>query len=133
MDWLSRFFFLEWIKRNWTDPVWSKVFAAGIIVVIANIFLLLKSVFQSIPLQDSYEKTIKFLVDTKYEVNLLTTVLIGVLIIILFLTPYIIAMIRNYERDSFSLRRPANGGGDNGWNLHRNSDNQWTGHAARCK
>jgi hypothetical protein len=109
MNWLSRLCYLEWIKRKWTDPVWSKVFASGIIAIILYIYLLLKSAYESIPVKDSYEKTVEFLVNTKYQVNLFTIVVIGVLIIILFLTPRIIVMIRNYKRETFSPSDPANG------------------------
>jgi hypothetical protein len=104
MGWLSKLFFLKWIKEKWKDPVWSKVFATGIIFLIVNAYLLIASVYESIPVKDSYENTINFLLDTKYQVNLFTIV-ICVLIFVVFLMPRIISMIRNYRRPPFSQTR----------------------------
>ncbi len=118
---------IKWIKQNWKDPVWSKVFASGIIFVIANIILLLWSAFKSIPVQDSYAKAMKYLTDTKYEVTLLSIVLVILAIIIILVTPLIIAMIRTNKHASFLLGRPANWVEivDGTWtNEYRNADGQ---------
>lgn len=41
---------IKFIKDNWTDPVWSKVFASGIIAA-------LYSIYKLIPIEEIYDKS----------------------------------------------------------------------------
>ena len=71
-----------WIKNNWTDPVWSKVFAGIILAALGAIGTILFSVVKRIPIAELYQKSI-----TSYiQINYFTIFLI-VIILFAFLVP----------------------------------------------
>lgn len=45
---------IRFIERKWTDPVWSKVFAAGICAIATGIFTWIWSLIKNIPLAEIY-------------------------------------------------------------------------------
>ncbi|NOT52684.1 MAG: hypothetical protein HOP10_15580 [Chitinophagaceae bacterium] len=76
---------IQFVKKNWTDPVWSKVFAAGIIALLSAIGLYIYSLIKQIPFIDIWSKSISFLTTNTFSINYLTILLItfGLLIIII--------------------------------------------------
>lgn len=55
----------KWIENNWKDPVWSKVFAWGIIgvisLILSGIWILITTIFKSVSLRDSFFEFIELM------------------------------------------------------------------------
>jgi hypothetical protein len=74
---------LNWVKQSWTDQVWSKVFAAGIIGLISTVSIFLWSIIKNIPFGGIIKSLITFLNSRSFTISYLTiTVIIIVLLII---------------------------------------------------
>jgi len=55
---------IKWIRNNWKDPVWSKVFASIIIAIPTLIWILIQTIVEQISIQESLYKFWS-LIDTK--------------------------------------------------------------------
>ena len=60
----------NWIKDNWTDPVWSKVFAGIILTILGGVGTLLVSLAKKISLNDLYHKSINSHIQINYFILL---------------------------------------------------------------
>ncbi|NOT74435.1 MAG: hypothetical protein HOP08_05860 [Cyclobacteriaceae bacterium] len=60
----------QWIKKNWTDPVWSKVFSAIIVAILASVGTTLYALFQQIPFHQLYTVTVDYLTNTKVTLTI---------------------------------------------------------------
>lgn len=52
---------INWIKKNWKDPVWSKVFAAGILAIFSGLWVIVRSIFSKISISASISDFWKFI------------------------------------------------------------------------
>ncbi len=78
---------IKWIKNNWTDPVWSKVFAGIILATLSIIGVYLVSLINKIPITDLYTKSINSYVQINYF-----SIIVAILI---FLSLLISAILMN--------------------------------------
>lgn len=85
---------INWIETNWKDPVWSKVFAAGIISLITTVSLIIWSLIKQVPVF----KVIDYFKKTNIEINLFTLIIIG----LIFLA--VIIPMLYFDIISFQLR-----------------------------
>ena len=69
---------IKWIKNNWNDPVWSKVFAAGILAIPSGIIILFRTISENISLYESVIEFLKFL-------NLKVSIPVWTIIIVVFI------------------------------------------------
>jgi len=84
---------LKWIKKNWTDPVWSKVFAAGIISVITAFLAFIYSLVKEIPFARFISETHLYLRNRYIEINLFTLTII-LFILVTIATPMLLFRVR---------------------------------------
>lgn len=72
---------INFIKKNWNDPVWSKVFSAIILTIIGGLGTLLVSLYNQIPITDIYNyMTINYVKITYCQILLVIIVLLSLLI-----------------------------------------------------
>jgi len=83
---------IKWIKGNWTDPVWSKVFAGLILALLSAISVIVTSLIKKIPISDLYSKSIENYVMINYFSIILT-----VLIFLTLLIPAILLNIIKFQ------------------------------------
>ena len=95
---------LNFIKRNWTDPVWSKVFAAGIIALISSLSILVWSLAKKIPFSEILGKTYTYLTTNKIELSYLTLAIILIFILII-LIPLVGLKIVSFQLKNLKLPR----------------------------
>jgi len=75
----------SFIKSNWTDPVWSKVFAAGIISLISTFAFLLWALIKKVPFVELWNKTIAYLNNNSFQVSYLTLAIVLVCFLIILI------------------------------------------------
>lgn len=76
---------LSFIQNRWTDPVWSKVFAAGIVGIVSSIGIFVWSLIKRIPFADILDELIEYLTANKIELDYLTLVLICFSILVILI------------------------------------------------
>ena len=57
---------IKWIKNNWGDAVWSKVFAGIILAILSGLGILLISIIKQIPIADLYQKSLVTYIHINY-------------------------------------------------------------------
>ncbi len=72
---------LKWVKYNWKDPVWNKVFAGVILVTLTGIGSFALSLFKQIPINDLYNKSITTYVQINYFSVIITALILLSLLI----------------------------------------------------
>lgn len=82
----------KWVKKNWTDPVWSKVFAGLILASLSGIGVLITSIIKQIPIKDLYSKS----VNTYLQINYFSIIL-AILIFLSLLIPAILLNIIKFQ------------------------------------
>jgi len=81
---------IKWIKKNWTDPFWSSIFAGIILAAVGGLISLLISFVKQIPLADLYDKII-----TNYiQVSYLTIIIFLIALLSLILSIILISISR---------------------------------------
>lgn len=88
---------MNWIKKNWADPVWSKVFASLIVSALGLIALIVKSIYENINLGIVFKNAFQYLIRTKIEISLIYILLI-VFILFLISLPYIIRLFKRKKK-----------------------------------
>ena len=74
---------IKWIKNNWKDPVWSKVFASTIIAAISGAWILIQTLIKRISLQESINQ---FWIFLNIKINLPLWSLFLLFLVALFFT-----------------------------------------------
>jgi hypothetical protein len=87
---------INFINTKWTDAVWSKVFATGIIAIFSAIGLLLTAIYKRIPIASIWNKSIYFLNSHTFSINYLTFVII-LIILLIILIPMISLKIIQFQ------------------------------------
>lgn len=87
---------IKWIKANWADPVWSKVFASLILSLLGLIGASIYSLYKQIP----FAQLIQELQSVKIELSLFVCVLLFILFLAIII-PMGIISIKHFE-----LKRP---------------------------
>jgi hypothetical protein len=85
---------VDFINDKWTDPVWSKVFAAAIIGAFSLIWILLKSLFENIPFSKTLKSTYNYLDTNSFNINMLTFVIILFFILVLLIPMIVLKIIQ---------------------------------------
>ncbi len=91
---------IQWVRDNWKDPVWSKVFAGLILAVLTGIWLLVVSLIKQIPISRLYHQ----LSQTHIQISLLHLIELAI-VILAFITPMIFMDIIRFQLNH--LRFPA--------------------------
>ena len=76
---------LRFIKTKWADPVWSKVFAAGIIALISTVGLFIVSLIKKIPFAELWTNAISYLTNRYLSVSYLALVIIAFILLVLLI------------------------------------------------
>ena len=74
-------------KRYWNDPVWSKVIAACIILIVPQIYVLINGLIKNLNFIGSYKQIIESL-NSDYSIPA-WVILIAVIIIFVFIILYL--------------------------------------------
>lgn len=82
----------NWIRKNWTDTVWSKVFAGVILAILGGLGTIIVALYKKIPLDTLYQKA----VTTYFKINYLT-IIITILILLSILIPAIYFKIIRFQ------------------------------------
>jgi hypothetical protein len=85
----------NWIKNNWTDPVWSKVFAGGILTVLGGIGTLLVSLANKIPVVDLYQESVA----TYIEINYFTIAIMVIILLAILIPKFLMDIVRIQLKD----------------------------------
>lgn len=93
---------IKFINNNWTDPVWSKVFAAGIIGLLSSIGLFVYSLISEIPFQSLWASSLSYLKTQKLEVTYLTILLI-IFVLLIILIPMVWLKIISFQLKSIKV------------------------------
>lgn len=91
---------IQFINRRWADPVWSKVFAAGIIALISSIALYLYSVLAKIAFRQLWTGTLNYLSNTYLSISYLALLIIAFILLIVLIPMISLKMIRFQLRHS---------------------------------
>jgi len=83
---------IKWIKKNWTDPVWSKVFAGIILALLSGLGVLSVSIIKQIPLAELYQKSL-----TTYVLINYFTIIIFIVVLLSLLLPAIFMDIIRFQ------------------------------------
>lgn len=83
---------IKWVKNNWTDPVWSKVFATIILSLLGALGFFVESKIEQIPIAELYQKSLNTYVSINYF-----TIIITILILLTFLVPAILMDIIRFQ------------------------------------
>ena len=73
---------IKWIKNNWKDPVWSKVFAAGILAIPSGIIILFRTISENISLYNSIIEFSK-LINSKISIPLWLIIIVVFFLVVL--------------------------------------------------
>lgn len=104
----------KWIKNRWTDPVWSKVFANLIWLIITSICILfytiLKKVTLNLSFRDAWTKTLEFF-STKIEISTFWIIVFLLFVILLIINIDLLKRLlrrlynRNVKKEDFIFQR----------------------------
>ena len=72
---------IQWVKDNWTDPVWSKIFAGIILGILGTIVTIVVSLCKQIPIADIYDKATNTYLQISYFTILMTVIVILAILI----------------------------------------------------
>ena len=75
---------IKWIKENWKDPVWSKVFAGIILSMLGGLGVLVTSFVKQIPVEELYKKSTTSYIHISYF-----SLTVGTIIVLAILLPAI--------------------------------------------
>lgn len=81
---------VSWIKDNWTDSVWSKVFSGIILSILGSIGLFLKSIYDKVDFKTTFQNTLTYLQKTKVELSLLSIILFILVFVLLVVVPLLV-------------------------------------------
>lgn len=70
-----------WVRNNWTDPVWSKVFAGIILGALGAVGVVALSLFKQIPIDDLYRRSLTTYIQLNYFSIILTVLFLLSLLI----------------------------------------------------
>lgn len=72
---------MKWVKKNWTDPVWSKVFSGIILFILGTLGVFLLSLIKQIPIKDLYYRSIEsYLCVSYFWITISAIILLSLLI-----------------------------------------------------
>lgn len=91
----------NWIKDNWTDPVWSKVFAGIILTILGGIGTLLVSLAKKIPIADLYQKS----VNSYIQINYFTIAIVVIILLALLIPAFLMDIVRIQLKDVINRKR----------------------------
>lgn len=92
----------KWIRKNWTDPVLSKVFAGAILAMLGVIVTWVISLFKQIPFLDIYNKsTINYIRISYFNLFIIIVVILSFLIP-LFALDILKFKVRNRKKEPIS-------------------------------
>ncbi|MFC0771938.1 hypothetical protein [Terrimonas alba] len=91
----------NWIKDNWTDPVWSKVFAGIILTILGGIGTLLVSLAKKIPIADLYQKS----VSSYIQINYFTIAIVVIILLALLIPAFLMDIVRIQLKDVINRKR----------------------------
>lgn len=91
----------KWIKDNWTDPVWSKVFAGIILTTLGGIGALLASLVNKIPIADLYH----WAVSSYIQINYFTIAVIVIILLALLIPAFLMDIVRIQLKDIINKKR----------------------------
>jgi len=81
---------IKWIKKNWTHPFWSSIFAGIVLAVLGGLISLALSLVKQISLADMYDKAV-----TNYiQVSYLTMIISFIVLLSLILSVILLSIIR---------------------------------------
>ena len=96
---------VQWIKKKWSDSVWSKVFAGIILAILTGIIGLIISFFEQISLADLYDKARTNYIQVSY-----IAIAISFIVLLSLILPVIIINIicfqlkpTKHETEQFNL------------------------------
>lgn len=72
---------IKWVKTNWTDPVWSKVFAGIILSIAGGIITIIVALYKQIPINDLWDKVVNKYVQINYLLIIITFIILLALLI----------------------------------------------------
>jgi hypothetical protein len=109
---------MKWVKGNWTDPVWSKVFAGIILAASSSIGIFIVSIIQKIPVKDLYTKSINNYVQINYF-----SLILAIFIFLSLLIPAILLNIVKFQLKSIKFPSKLK---TNKFDLQNFLNGQWT-------
>lgn len=91
----------NWIKENWTDPVWSKVFAGIILTVLGGIGALSVSLGKKIPIADLYQRS----TNSYIQINYFTIAIVIIGLLAVLIPAFLMDIVRIQLRDIIIRKR----------------------------
>ena len=86
----------NFIKQNWADPVWSKVFSAGIVAILSSLILFIWSLIKQIPIFQLSCKAYIYLTNNTVELTYFT-ILISLIIFFILIIPMVSLRIISFQ------------------------------------
>jgi hypothetical protein len=80
----------NWIKNNWTDPVWSKVFAGIILIILSLVGTWFASLANKIPIRDLYQISLK----SHIQISYFTIAIIIIVLLTLLIPAFLMDIVR---------------------------------------
>jgi succinate dehydrogenase hydrophobic anchor subunit len=102
---------IKFIKKNWTDPVWSKVFSGIILAALGGVGTLFVAIYKQIPVADIYSQLKSNYVSINYFTLLFVIIIFLSLLIPAILSDVIKFQLKNikfpskFKTSSFDLRQ----------------------------
>lgn len=82
----------KWVKHNWADPVWSKVFAGVILAILGALVTIFVSLYKKIPIDVLYHKALNNYIQINY-----LSLFIGFLVLLSLLIPAVYFKIIRFQ------------------------------------
>lgn len=92
-----------WVKNNWTDPVWSKVYAGIILTILGGVVTFTIALAKQIPISSIYLKSVNTYIKFSYF-----SLFVFVVIVLSFVIPLFAFNILNFKLIHLRRQPPIN-------------------------